>query len=439
MAYQQQATANPAKREIFKDSVQFFSQKALNSYENALLLARKNKDKRSILRAIGNMIDLKTTMGQYQEAIALSKEAESIATDIGAITSIVAVKVNQAETYRYLGQLSTSAKFGEQAVQLSEENALDKHNASANEQLYLTYKQLKQFDKALHNHEALRAYQQKNGAALRNKAIAEVEAKFQNAQQEKHILTQENSILELEKKNAKFARQRNYLIGCGFFIGILSFLSFKLNQIRKERNDKRAFAEALIFAQEGERKRIAQDLHDGIGQSLLLIKKQLESSHQNTLQNQQMITETLEEVRSISRDLHPFQLEKFGLTASINDIIQKIGKSTELFITKEMDEIDHRLSDKAEINLYRTIQEALSNIVKHAKASAAKVSIQARQDKIMVTIQDNGIGFDHELAIIHSKSLGLRTMHERISAIGGKFKVEKGAPKGTIIEIKIPV
>ena len=195
----------------------------------------------------------------------------------------------------------------------------------------------------------------------------------------------------------------------------------------------------MIFAQEEERKRIARDLHDGVGQSLLLIKRQLSSTHGVSTENQQLITDTLEEVRSISQDLHPFQLEKFGLTAAINEVIHKVEKSTDLFITKEMDSIDKLLSDKSEINLFRTIQEALNNIVKHSEATAAKISIQKLDNTIIVNIQDNGKGFDHELAIVTSKSLGLRTMFERIAAIDGQLKIGKGTIAGTMILIKIPI
>ena len=209
-------------------------------------------------------------------------------------------------------------------------------------------------------------------------------------------------------------------------------------KIRREKNDRKAFAEALIFAQEEERKRIARDLHDGVGQSLLLIKKQMSSTHEVTVENQQMISDTLEEVRTISRDLHPFQLEKFGLTNSINDVIEKVERSTDLFISREIINIDESVLKKNQIHIYRAIQEALSNIVKHAEATAAKVSIVEKGNELIMKIMDNGKGYDHELAIVKLKSLGLRTMHERISSIGGRLKIEKNIPSGTILTFTIP-
>ncbi len=289
-------------------------------------------------------------------------------------------------------------------------------------------------------------YQQLNLAAKdslfnkdQNKQFADMQTLYETEKKDKVILEKENAILKLGEENGKIERQLNYLLGGTLLLSIFGFLGFKFNKIRRERNDKIAFAKALIFAQEEERKRIARDLHDGIGQSLLLIKKQLTYNHEVTLENQQLITDTLEEVRSISQDLHPIQLEKFGLTTAINEIIQKVEKSTDLFISKEIDNIDKLLNAKAEINLYRTIQEAFNNIVKHSEATAAKISIKKVDKNLIINIQDNGKGFDYKLAVVTSKSLGLRTMFERITAIGGQLKLKKGVTKGAMVLIRIPV
>jgi signal transduction histidine kinase len=199
-----------------------------------------------------------------------------------------------------------------------------------------------------------------------------------------------------------------------------------------------AFSEALIYTQEEERKRIARDLHDGIGQSLLLIKKQMVATHETTEDNQQLITEALEEVRSISHDLHPLQLNQFGLTAAMKDMLSKVEKSSGLFISKELPDIDGLVTEKSEIHIYRTIQEALNNVVKHAQATAVKISCDIGQSEIRITVKDNGIGFENERKISSAKSLGLRTMSERIASIGGKVIVESALSKGTTITLHFP-
>lgn len=136
---------------------------------------------------------------------------------------------------------------------------------------------------------------------------------------------------------------------------VTAFLAFRFYQIRKERNDKVEFTEALLYAQEEERKRIARDLHDGVGQSLLLIKRQLKENHLVTLESRSMISDTLDEVRSISRNLHPFQLEQLGLTSAIENTFENVEQSTGLFISKEIDNVDDGLSAKAQIHVFRVV------------------------------------------------------------------------------------
>ena len=358
----------------------------------------------------------------------------------------IGLKRGISNSLRYLGNLNLELKDYPQALiylNKSKEMALQIMDMKDLDNIY---RRFVKYNELTGNYKAALAYHKLQLSAQdslfkkdQNKKIAEVQALYETEKNEKQITQQKNDIYELEIANVKVEKQRNYLFGGTLLLGIFTFLGFKFNSIRKERNDKIAFTEALIFAQEEERKRIARDLHDGVGQSLLLMKKQLVATHEVTQKNHDLITDTLEEVRSISQDLHPFQLEKFGLTTAINEVIQKVEKSTDLFITKEIDTINKLLDDKAEINLYRTIQEAFNNIVKHSEATAAKISIQKVDKSLIINIQDNGKGFDHELAVVTSKSLGLRTMFERITSIGGKLKIENGVTKGTMILIRVPV
>ena len=162
-------------------------------------------------------------------------------------------------------------------------------------------------------------------------------------------------------------------------------------------------------------------------------------NHSVTSSNEIMIADTLEEVRSISRNLHPIHLEKFGLTATLIDTLEKVEKSSNLFVSKEIDEIDDLLKKESEIQLFRIIQEALNNIIKHAEATAIKLSIQKNKNDIEVKIQDNGKGFNIKNVQQKSESLGLRTMRERIATIGGSIEFKTPMESGTAININIPI
>lgn len=436
--YQEKGKTYPEKGKVMQDSFLFYMQKASVLYDRTLLMARGQKDKSSIIRSLMNMADLNTSIGKYEESLILSREAEGLLKELGAIGQQVQNEVNMAEAYRLLGQIPVAIAHAKAGLQLATENNLAQHQAMSNYQLYKAYQGVADYANALRYLEDYWAYQEDVNNIEKNSAIATVEARYLSAQQENKILEQQNDILALGSAKLKVERQRNITYGALFFMGILGFFGYRLNQAHKERNDRKAFAEALIFAQEEERKRIGRDLHDGIGQSLLLIKKQMEATHSTTEENQTLITETLEEVRAISQDLHPFQLEKFGVTEAIQDALRKVAASTALFITDEIENIDGMLLSKAEIHLFRSIQEALTNVVKHAEASAAKVTIRAMPKTIMAMVEDNGKGFDHELTIAKSKTMGLRTMHERITALGGQMTLAQRKPSGTVITMQIP-
>lgn len=423
---------------IYQDSAMLFFQQGIEAAEKGISIAKKINNPANILGNLNILSSLKNNTKEYKEAVKICQESLPMAEEIGILFFIINNKKNLCKAQRNLGLLKEALVHAEQGYEMSKDASHIVNPVYFENEQYKIHKALGNPSKALSFIEKVLKNQRDLNETKVQNAVADAETKYQTTEKERQILEQEKDILELEVTNSKIARQRNLIMGGGTLLGLLGLFGYRYNKIQKDRNDKKEFAEALIFAQEEERKRIARDLHDGIGQSLLLIKKQLDTNTNVTLENQKMISDTLEEVRSISRDLHPIQLEKFGLTATINDSIEKVERSTNLFISKEIADIDNCLSPKSEIHLFRTIQEALSNIVKHAEATAAKISIENNADHLHVTIQDNGKGFDLEMAVVASKSLGIKTMHERISAIGGQLKISKGENNGMRVEMTIP-
>jgi signal transduction histidine kinase len=421
---------NELPKETLMDTLNYYFNLSKLTFEKGLEITEKIASKKMEIVLLNNFVALTMNMEDIPKAKILALRAENLATDFGDIDLLIQAKFNLSSVYRKSNQFKKAAIYSEESLMLAKANNLERKVFLAQRNLYELYKKTGQFEQAMLIQEELRKYDKKVGDTERNKALATVEAKYQNVKKEK-------AIVELQVANKAIARQRNLIIGGILFIGLIGFIMFRFNKIRRERNDKMAFAEALIFAQETERKRIAQDLHDGIGQSLLLMKKELVNTHTVTIENQQLISETLEEVRSISKDLHPFQLEKLGLTLTIESMIDKVRKSTDLFVTTEIDNIDLAFSEQTNIHIFRAVQEALNNVIKHSKATAAKVTIEKLEKETLITILDNGQGFDYELAIAKAKNLGLKTMYERLAAIGGKMKISKNEPSGTRIEFRI--
>ena len=416
---------------IYRDSAELFYRKGLESASRSLEIAKTQKDPFYILTATITLAEMKNSLGDYQGALSIGEEGMRLAKKNGYPHHVVSSHLNLACSHRNLGHFAEALKHAQVGYEMVKKDVGAGVPAVFEEELYKIYKANGNAKMALEMLEITQRRQKQQHEATAKKAVIDAETKYRTLEKE-----QEN--LQLSAAKAKVEQQRNYIIMGGLLLGFLGFFGYRLNKVQNDRNDKKAFAEALIFAQEAERKRIARDLHDGIGQSLLLIKNQMAKNTEATLENKQLISDTLEEVRSISRDLHPFQLDKFGLTATINGMVEKVEESTDLFISREIDNIDGMLPKESEIHVFRTIQEALSNIVKHAGATAAKISIQSTPQNIRVAVQDNGHGFDLEMAVVTSKSLGIRTMHERISAIGGQLKIGKGPTGGTLVDIVVP-
>ena len=221
---------------------------------------------------------------------------------------------------------------------------------------------------------------------------------------------------------------------CLLLVVMVSY--YFIRQANKARALGQHYSRSLLKVQEEERMRISRDLHDSVGQQLILLKNQANASH-----DQQMVknvSATLEEVRSITRNLHPVVLSRLGLTAALEELIRKLDENTEVFFAIELENIDGLFDAEEELNLYRIIQEALNNIVKHANAVSAKLTIVRKKNKVLINIQDNGKGFSIEDEQQSSSSLGLKTLQERMAMLKGKVRIESG-DLGTQIVLEIPL
>jgi signal transduction histidine kinase len=216
-----------------------------------------------------------------------------------------------------------------------------------------------------------------------------------------------------------------------------------------------AFARELILSQENERKRIAAELHDSLGHDLLLINNRLgllatSAKHPPEVARQlgelsQTALRTIGDVRSISQALRPAALEQVGLTKSIEWIIEQISETSTIRFSTEIDNIDGLLAQGLEINLYRIVQEALNNVIKHAQAT--KVMIVAKRELwgITVSIFDNGRGFDAEHREAERRrqqrkaTLGLVGMAERANLLDGQLEIKSTTGVGTRVTLTVPL
>jgi len=209
----------------------------------------------------------------------------------------------------------------------------------------------------------------------------------------------------------------------------------------------------LLRAQETERKRISRELHDELGQSLLVMKLRLDFIGENLLSHQtglkreceegiQYIDQAIENIRRLSRDLSPTILEDFGLSAALRWLINNFAKRYNMKVMMDMTDIDSLLPPHSHIVVYRTVQEVLTNIGKHSQAKNVSISISENNDSIAFSIVDDGIGFDEALMDAkgpEAKGLGLETMKGRCRMVGGVLEIWSKEGKGTRIALSVPV
>lgn len=217
---------------------------------------------------------------------------------------------------------------------------------------------------------------------------------------------------------------------------------FRASQAAQER-----FARLLIESQEAERKRIAAELHDSIGQNLIVIRNHAllalaKSGNQHLVQSKledisQSASEALDETRELASNLRPQQLERLGLTKALLSMMTRTAAASSIAFETHIDNVDSLLSKEGEINLYRIVQESTNNILKHSDASEASVDIRCKDGCLSVAIRDNGKGWDS--ATPAPIGFGLTGIAERARILSARHHVESAPGRGTMILLEVDI
>lgn len=203
----------------------------------------------------------------------------------------------------------------------------------------------------------------------------------------------------------------------------------------------RAYSRRLIEAQEAERRRVSRELHDQVGQILTAVRMNLHSlwekctapEVQASIQdNMEVIDEAVDQVRDLSVDLRPLLLDDFGLVVALRWYLDRQTGITTEFNTQGLCE-DDRFSTELETACFRIVQEAVTNVVKHAKANRIVVTLERIGSELVLLIADDGVGFDLSVLRNGAATLGLRGMEERVHALGGLITIYSAPSCGTRI------
>lgn len=230
-----------------------------------------------------------------------------------------------------------------------------------------------------------------------------------------------------------------------------AFYRRRLAQLEHMRQVQEVFARQLIESQEAERKRIAAELHDSLGQNLLVIKNrallgQQLAANPTAAQEQfgeitEAVSEALSETREIAYNLRPYHLDRVGLTSALEAMVEKVAEAASLSFTIKVAPVDNLFPNEVELSLYRIAQECLNNIVKHSQATAASFKLELDTQSLLMTIHDNGRGFAPEAVAADTtrRGFGLLGMAERVRLLGGVYMLRSAPGQGTTTTVKLPL
>ncbi len=278
------------------------------------------------------------------------------------------------------------------------------------------------------------------------KHISTLEAKYDNVKKKQLI---EEQSFELAKRNYWIAGISVFFVLSGLLVYSF-YRRYKLQQQTKLQQEilkqQDLATKAVLAAEETERKRIATDLHDGVGQLMSAAKMNLsaiESDLNFTDASQKqaydkamaLVDEGCKEVRAVSHNMMPNALLRAGLASAVREFLDNLN-SRVLKINLYTDGLNERIDSNTETILYRVIQECVNNVIKHANASQLDISIIKEGENISVSIEDNGVGFDKKITQTGS-GIGLKNIETRMSFLKGSVEWESESGKGTLVMLHV--
>lgn len=421
---------------------------AIKNYNASLEICKQLNDQLGLSYALNFIAGVYVIQGRFKEAEANNLEALSIREKLKDTFSIALIYTDLGALYLAEKEYNKAEASYLKSIELiAPKNFTDL--------MMINYKELSKIATAKNEPEQALTYFKKS-ADLKDsiykissvKQVEELSAKYETAEKEKRIQQQQ---FEITKRNY-------WITGFIILIILLTALGFSwyrrytLKQQSKLQSTiitQQALAtNAVIEAEENERKRIASDLHDGIGQMMSAAKMNLsaleyeinfhsEKQKHNYEKIVSLVDESCREVRTVSHNMMPNALMASGLPEALQKFIDRINiKGMDIHL--HTDGLDGSLDSNIKSVLYRIVQECVNNVLKHAQATHLDIAVLKDEDGINATIEDNGIGFDTS-GLNDFGGIGLKNIMRRISYLKGKVEWNSTPGKGTLVAIYVPM
>ena len=363
--------------------------------------------------------------------------------------------IHLANVYGKLGQPNASYSALIEAKQIAEGIASSNEVMDASRSLAGYYASQQDYQRAYQEYMHYADIRDTLFEKEKMRTIAGYQIQFETEQKDQQIkhLQQEAIIhqLQLDRRNLWL------VLSLVLLIASLSGASLFIRQRRLKadahlhqslQKQQEIYTRAILDAEEQERRRIAGDLHDGVGQALSVALLNLNSLKRNIENGKltgkqtiddtvQLVKDSYDEMRSVTHQMMPSTLLKLGLVSAVREFINRIDSNV-IHVSLHISELDDSLDDQTETVLFRIIQESVNNVIKHARASSLSVQIFNETDSISVSIEDNGVGFDPS-NVSGKWGIGLQNIQNRLAVLKGSLEIDSAPGKGTLLLIYVPI
>lgn len=400
---------------------------ALKIFAEVINYARTNNHPRELSAAFINLASAFNNSGKKDFALAYTDSAIAVLKHRSLKTELAKTYLEKTDVLIGLNKHQEARETLELAKEIFTKTKSLEDEASYNLLLYRIEESEKQYKKALDYFLSYRKIKDSIEQTVNGKIIQELQLKY-NVQKKEIELEKEKSkylLLEKEHQDERFLKWLSIGVGIIVLIIVVGVISYVYSL--KLREKQALFSRQLIENIEADRLRISMDLHDDIGQSLSMIKSKL--SHTKCSQEDKLLetelSRVIEQTREISRNLYPSYLEKIGLVRSIARLMENVQTSSKLECSFDVSDKVDDLPIGTKTHLYRILQECANNTIKHAKASALKISISEEKGSFTLVYQDNGLGISSK----QKEGLGLLSIQERAKIINGTVSFDNKSNK----------
>ncbi len=425
------------------DKAHFHSEKEEFDISNSIINELKeitNKDDNLSVLVESNTLLAENyfAINEYAEALDAIKEAERMNEKLSQ-ESLFPLNKIKGRIFLRQGNVQKGIDTQIKNLKLAQQSGNPKHLSDANLYLSEAYSFQNQPQKAFKYFSQYRNIEDSLAIAQQAKIISTLDFKRQlevKQQENLSLLEQQRVQMETIDSNKKL----NGWIMTAFLLLMVILAQYlfaysrqrkvnqELNQLVEERTNEIVdlnanYSMQLIQDMEDEKSRISKELHDHIGQELLLIKHESVRAENDALSGR--IDGIIEDLRGISKNLSPVALQKFGLKKALENLCDRVDQSTEKIISHDIDDLDKLFKHQSALNIFRIVQEALNNVLKHSDGTAARVNLKRENDRISLTILDNGKGMENLNDNGDIKGIGMYTMEQRAKAIGGELSFGK--------------